>query len=130
MTEQDKPTPEELLQIKAELTERWRKLPVEHQASMMVVLLKSVMDGEYGEWIHAAIEISRATEDAAPKSAFTVTREDVKQLRFSPEEIAQLSDDDLLKISRALEAHYRHDLFRDELRHGVEIALEEKQTSA
>jgi hypothetical protein len=57
--EQDTPniSPEHILQLKDELMVRWRQLPVEHQASMTLVLLKDVIAGEYGEWMQEAMTL-------------------------------------------------------------------------
>jgi hypothetical protein len=57
MKEKQIPTPEEILQLKDELKERWRQLPVEHQSVVVLNLLREVLDGEYGLWTTLAVKI-------------------------------------------------------------------------
>lgn len=49
--------PEQLLQLKSELLECWCQLPVEHQASMALVLLGDVLDDELGAWMVDALRL-------------------------------------------------------------------------
>ena len=57
MTEKPTPTPAEILQNKNELRERWDKLPIEHQASMLLTFLQEVLNGEYQDWMVVALRI-------------------------------------------------------------------------
>ena len=58
MVEQDsRPSPEHILQLKSELSERWYQLPVEHRATMVMTMVKDVLDGEYGAWLREALEL-------------------------------------------------------------------------
>ncbi len=65
MTEQDRPTlnPKELHRIKDELVRLWEQLPPQHQATMALVLIDQVMQGEWGAWLQEAIAI-KWSEDA------------------------------------------------------------------
>ena len=59
MAERDfRPFPEHILQLKSELSERWQQLPIEHQATMVLVLVKEVLAGEYGTWLREALELT------------------------------------------------------------------------
>ena len=49
------PNPEELHKLKDELVATWEQLPPEHQATMALVLVQTVMEGEWGEWMREAI---------------------------------------------------------------------------
>jgi hypothetical protein len=52
MTECDtSPSPDEILNIKDELQQRWQQLPPEHQATMALVLVKDVFAGEQCDWM-------------------------------------------------------------------------------
>ena len=51
------PDPEELNRINDEMVATWEQLPAEHQASMALVLLQTIMDGEWGEWMKEAIAL-------------------------------------------------------------------------
>lgn len=49
--------PERLCQLKSELLERWSQLPVEHQASIALVLLENVLRDEMGTWLVDALRL-------------------------------------------------------------------------
>lgn len=55
--EADQPSPKQILQLKDELTERWQQLPVEHRATMALVLFDNVLRGEYGVWLVNALAL-------------------------------------------------------------------------
>lgn len=56
------PNPQELRRVKDELVGLWDQLPKEHQASMALVLIDRVMQGEMGTWLKEAISIKWAGE--------------------------------------------------------------------
>jgi hypothetical protein len=61
------PLPDEILNIKDELQQRWQQLPPEHQATMALVLVKDVFAGEQGDWlIDALILAIMAAESESP----------------------------------------------------------------
>ena len=57
MKEKIVPTPEEILQLKDALKDRWCQLPEEHQSVVVLNLLIEVLDGEYSLWTSNAIKI-------------------------------------------------------------------------
>ena len=48
--------PESLVAIKDEMLSVWNQLPPEHQATMSLMLLDTVMKGEWGLWARGAID--------------------------------------------------------------------------
>ncbi len=56
------PTPDAqaILQHKNELEAHWRALPPEHQATMGLVLIKDILNGEYSGWLLDALAILSA----------------------------------------------------------------------
>ena len=64
MPGKERPAPEELLSIKDELVARWRQLPPEHQATMALVLVNDVSQGEWGAWLREALSRQEAAPDA------------------------------------------------------------------
>jgi hypothetical protein len=56
-TETEPPSSEQILHLKADLIERWQQLPVEHQASLAVVLFDSVLKSEYSLWFVEAMAL-------------------------------------------------------------------------
>src|SRR5258708_3435643 len=96
MVEQLYPTsnPEQILQLKDELLERWHQLPSEHQASLGLVLLNEVMQGEWGEWLRDAIVLRHRTTQETTREALTVlsiSRGDLRDIGMSEGDIARLS---------------------------------------
>jgi len=55
--EAGRPSAEELLTLKANIRRDWDQLPPEHQASMALVLVEQVANGDYGEWFAGALEL-------------------------------------------------------------------------
>ncbi len=53
MTEQGK----QIHQHKDTILENWRKLPEEHQASFLLILLKDVLESDYQQWILEALPL-------------------------------------------------------------------------
>lgn len=49
--------PQELHRLKDELVATWEQLPPEHQATMTLVLIDRVVQGEMGQWLKEAINI-------------------------------------------------------------------------
>ena len=47
--------PEQLLQLKREIIERWERLPSEHQATMLLVLLDHAAWGRWSVWTWLAL---------------------------------------------------------------------------
>ena len=47
--------PEQLLQLKREIIERWGRLPPEHQATMLLVLLDHAAWGRWSVWTWLAL---------------------------------------------------------------------------
>jgi hypothetical protein len=48
--------PQHLLQVKDALHNLWKELPAEHQATMLLVLLKEIRDRDYQIWVLDAIQ--------------------------------------------------------------------------
>lgn len=115
--EQRKPTPEELLQAKDRVLEQWRLLPAEHQATMLLVLLKEIDNADMSDWVRDAVTALYP----APESSQTllpvpiVSRAKLAELDIDEAELAKLTDSDLMTISERIQAQYAHDEFWDEL---------------
>ena len=58
MTEQTSLSPNEILNIKDELQQRWQQLPPEHQATIALVLVKDVFAGEQCDWLIDALVVA------------------------------------------------------------------------
>ncbi len=117
--ERSHPTPEpaELLALKTSLQGIWKQLPPEHQATMALVLLRSVAVGAYGAWLHEALQITQVGETYTPDMAFPVTsisRADLKRV-LTEAEIARLSDTDLYQIAQRMEDLYIDEMFWGDL---------------
>jgi len=120
MAEEDqKFTPEELLQTKDRVLEQWRLLPAEHQATMLLVLLKSIDNADMSAWTRNAIAtLYPLPEQTQPiVSVSLVTREKLAQLDITEHELATLTDEDLNAIAGRIETALSHEDFWNEVFH-------------
>jgi hypothetical protein len=88
------------------------------------------MEGELGEWLKEAMALRWPKQTDTGESLFPITavsRDDLKQVNFSDEEAAQLTDEDMRKIAEKMEDHYVNDWFWDDLKYFAEDILEKKQ---
>jgi hypothetical protein len=132
MSEQPEQSPESehLLQLKDDILSQWGKLPAEHQASMALVLIGTVMAGEGGDWLREAIELRWPMEQEASAESFPVVsigRADLEKVGLSSEQAAQLTDDDMRGIAAAMEHYYRLGAFWLDLEQVAHEAWEEKR---
>lgn len=61
--------PESLVAKKDEMLSAWNQLPPEHQATMSLVLLDTVMKGEWGLWTRGSIDTLWPVDDVLPSPA-------------------------------------------------------------
>ena len=54
MTESHKFIPSEIRQRKEQIWKCWEQLPAEHQATITLVMVQTVMNGEYSLWLSDA----------------------------------------------------------------------------
>ena len=125
--EQDRAESERLLNLKDIVLEHFQRLPAEHQASIGLVLVSSIVDGEWGTWFQEALSSRLGGEHAQETGALcSVSRADLQEVGFSEQEISQLTDDDLSTIARMITEHWTTDVFRDDLLVITEMVLERK----
>src|SRR5579862_7151186 len=106
-------TPEDLLQLKDNLTSLWEQLPPEHQATMLFALMRPIMESDMARWIVSSLALLYPSDTeivTTEPSPFAISPIVLGETEFSAEEIAQLSEADLLVISEAMQAHYTNDL--------------------
>lgn len=115
--EQQRPTPEELLQTKDRVLEQWRLLPAEHQATMLLVLLKEIGSADMRDWVrNAVIAFYPLAEQLHPQVSISlVSREKLAELDIAEQDLATLTDDDLATIATRIEVAFRHEEFWQEL---------------
>lgn len=132
MTEQHSSSisPADILQLKSSIQEMWQRLPAEHQATMLLVLLNSVQQSEYGPWTLSAIE-TLAQPPAQPELPTpSITSADLERVGIGAEDISQLTEADLQQIAQAIVRHFVSDGFWQELEFQVMSALERKRDAA
>lgn len=120
-------SPQELLALKDDLLAQWERLPVEHQATMLLVLASRVKAGNYGPWAAEAIRLLSAQSEAPSSDLSTPpisTTDLIHHTDLTPDEIARLSAADLRRIFAAVVRHLVHDVFWDEVEHQVRRYLE------
>jgi hypothetical protein len=121
-------TTEEILYFKEQLLNFWRQLPSEHQASIVLLLTNEVLTGQWGTWLREAIALRWPIE--TPEQSvlrFGISREDLKQVHLSEQEISQLTDEDLKTIAYLMAEHYLNDVFWDDLSYIAEGILAKKR---
>lgn len=132
MTEHEPPSasPEDILRIKDEITQRWRHLPSEHQATMALVMLQQTLEGDFGSWLRSAL---RALEKQYTDSPFRflpvvrIAKSHLRHASLTEDEIAQLDEEDLMQISHQIVRHYTTDVFWEELEFLARLTLAEKR---
>ena len=60
--------PENLLKLKNEIADNWLQLPAEHRASLTLSLFRSVLEGEWGDWLKEAAGPLVTAEEKKPDS--------------------------------------------------------------
>jgi len=109
----------------------WQRLPAEHQATMLLVLLNSVQQGEYGPWTLSAIETLAQPQSTPPELPTPpITPADLQRVGFSAEDISLLTEADLQQIAQAIVRHFISDGFWQELEFQVMNVLERKRDAA
>ena len=122
--------PEQLLQLKNSISEQWEQLPPEHQASTALVLMGKVLEGEYGLGLLSAVETLWQDTSSPQGKVLPIVPLSATQLEFAnltPDEIAQLDEDDLRHITYAMARHYANDVFWEELEFHARNTLAEKR---
>jgi len=120
---------ERLLQLKDELLERFHALPPGHQATMGLLMVKSILAGEWGAWFHDTLTTRFRLGDTAhvPPYMFQVSRDHLRRVHVSEDEIAALADSDLMTIASLIHEHYITDAFWDELAFITDLVLAGKK---
>jgi hypothetical protein len=118
------PKPETLLALKDGILDRWNQLPAEHQASMALVLLGRILEGEYAVWLFDAIE---TLAENTPHVSIGVARSLLARAHLTREEIDQLDEHDLRGIAQTLVEHYVYDAFWEELEFVARLTLAGKR---
>ena len=122
--------PEILLRLKDVIQSEFQKLPPEHQATMGLVLVGEIMNGEWGAWFTDAF-VTRYSIDREPMTDPLVVKpispDELRGMSIAEEDIRALSPDDLPLITHRVQEHLALDVFDDEVRFAIEQILENKQ---
>jgi len=118
---------QELHTLKDTILAQWSRLPPEHQATMLLVLVERVRAGEFGAWAAQAIALLSNPRDLPLTSSAIphLTHQDLaRHTDLASDEIASLTDDDLREISVAVMAHLVYDVFWTEVEYLVHQRLD------
>jgi hypothetical protein len=131
MNERPNPSlpPEQILHLKDEIFSQWGQLPPEHQATVTLVMLKQLVEGEYGSWTLSAIELLWKEKSPLFSKSLPIpliSLADLTQTNLTTEEIAQLTEDDLRRITHDVSAHFANDVFWEEIEFIARLVLAEK----
>jgi hypothetical protein len=122
-------TSEHILHLKGEIFSRWEQLPPEHQATVTLIMLSHLVEGEYGPWTLSAMEM--LWKEKSPLYSKTlpipqISQADLAQTNLTAEEIAQLSEDDLRRITHDVSEHFANDVFWEEIEFIARLVLAER----
>ena len=112
------------------MLEAWQQVPVDQQAEVILELLTGLMETDQRPQTQAAIAGRWPIETkhlATSLPPVAITRDDLVEASFHPDEIAQITDADLLIIARTMRDHYVHDVFWPQLEYVTAGVLEEKR---
>lgn len=111
------PDAERLLYLKDSLVTSFDQLPSEHQATIVMVLVGKVLDGELGDWFDQSYRLLHQTSDEQTQAnLFDVTANHLEQLlNYDPDIHGTLTDEERAQVARQMQDHYTHALFWDEL---------------
>jgi hypothetical protein len=123
------PDPQTISALKDSILNQWQQLPTEHQATMTLILLRRLTEGEYGPWILSAIDL--LWKEKSPLFSKTLplaelSHADLKHTNLTEDEMARLTDDDLNHILQEVSAHTINDTFWEEVAFVARLVLAEK----
>jgi hypothetical protein len=119
---------EHILAVKDELLARFEQLPPEHQATICLVMVRTILEGEWGDWLRNALAMKVDKPDAPYiPSFFNVSRDDLRRVDVSEEDIDLLSDTDLTTIASLVHEHYITDAIWDEIAFITDLVLAGKR---
>jgi hypothetical protein len=128
--DQDPRHMEQLVRLKDGLLDLFGQLPAEHQATIGLVVVKTIMDGEWGAWFKDALSKRYGLDQAKPSEASPIrpiSRDDLRETHLTEEQIAQLTDENLGQIAKTIHDHLMNDTFWDELPYITEHILAMKR---
>ena len=120
-------SPESISVAKEQLLAIWEALPNEHKATIALLLVNNVMEGEYQFWLQQAIAFrwplkTEHLELAYPH--FEISEQDLHRAHLDEAEIARLAPEHLRQIGAIMRNHYIHDVFWPEMQHVAHVVLE------
>ena len=126
---------QELEQLKEEILDRWRQLPSDEAAAVMVEQLRGVLGSELGQPLQRALAYGSEGFDLdtaqqqfdIPFERTSVSREDLA-LVLDVEDVALFGDADMRRLGDALAALYADSSFRRDLRLLAGLILKSKQS--
>ena len=124
-------SPDEVQQLKESILDKWRLLPPDEKADVMVEQLRDVLGRTLGEPLHQelALEEDNGTDPLEKVFPLTgVSRADLKRVGFSQEQIEQLSDEDMQAIARIMEDAYVEASFWDDLEYAAGKVSQESRS--
>ena len=121
---------DEVQQLKESILDKWRLLPPDEKAAVIIEQLRDVLDSKLGEPVRQELAVEEDSETDPLEKLFpltSVSRADLKQVYFPQETIEQLSDNDMEAIARIMEDAYVEASFWGDLEYAAGKLLEEKR---
>lgn len=109
-----------LLAHKEKILTLWQALAAEHQATLGLVLVEQIMQGDEAAWFQEALAMRwpAAAADLPKTFGFaSISRADLEALGFTSAEAALFDAEALWMLAEAVSTHYQEDLFWQEVQH-------------
>ena len=127
---QPPPGPDGLLALQREIFNQWERLPVAHQASLLILLVEQVRQAENGEWwldgVFRQLASSPEQKLAVPFGVTSVSRVDVAHA-LDLADAAALTDADMRRLAQNMEDAYVDRDFWDDLTYFAARIVKDRQ---
>jgi UTP:GlnB (protein PII) uridylyltransferase len=124
------PGPEVLLALQGEIFNQWQKLPVAHQAALLILCVEHIRQAENGEWWLEGVfrQLAHSPEQklAVPFEVTSVSRVDVAHALDLTEAVS-LSDADMRRLAQNMEDAYVDRDFWDDLTYFAARIVKDRQ---
>lgn len=104
----------------------WTTLPAEHQATLGLVLVEQIMQGDEAVWFQEALAMGwpvAASEMPKTLGFARISSADLQALGFTKAEAALFDQEALWTLAEAVSARYQEELFWQEVRHQAQALL-------
>ena len=124
-------SPDEVQQLKESILDKWRLLPPDEKAAVMVEQLRDVLGSKLGEPLRQELALEEESETDPLEKVFPLTgvsRADLKRASFSQEQVEQFTDGEMEAIARIMEDAYVEASFWGDLEYAAGKVSQESRS--